>query len=112
MMYVNDRSADSICDTALLFFVMKSEYMPSHFGGIDRTSPVFCVACLYMSKARPDIWARQAVECAMGGDATKAAGLYIEGRHGRVACRGPATQHLSERASATLQWIDQMNIYC
>ena len=30
MMYVSDRSADSICVTALLFLVMKSEYMPSH----------------------------------------------------------------------------------
>ena len=39
-MYVRDRSADSICDTALLFLVMKSEYMPSHFGGMDSTSDV------------------------------------------------------------------------
>lgn len=39
-MYVSDRSADSICDTALLFLVMKSEYMPSHFGGMDSTSVV------------------------------------------------------------------------
>lgn len=49
MMYVSERSADSICVTALLFFVMKSEYMPSHLGGSDSTSPVFCVACLYMA---------------------------------------------------------------
>lgn len=48
MIYVSDRSADSICDTALLFLVMKSEYMPSHRGGIESTSPVFCVACLYI----------------------------------------------------------------
>jgi hypothetical protein len=48
MMYVSDRSADSICVTALLFLVMKSEYMPSHVEGSDSTSPVFCVACLYM----------------------------------------------------------------
>lgn len=53
MMYVSDRRADSIWDTALLFLVMKSEYMPSHFGGSDRTSPVFCVACLYIFRAQP-----------------------------------------------------------
>jgi hypothetical protein len=49
MMYVSDRSADSICDTALLFLVMKSEYMPSHCVGIDSTSVVRCVACLYIA---------------------------------------------------------------
>lgn len=65
-MYVSDRSADSICDTALLFFVMKSEYMPSHLGGRDRTSPVFCVACLYILEVQPVQRARRAVECAMG----------------------------------------------
>jgi Zn-finger protein len=48
MIYVSDRSADSIWVTALLFLVMKSEYMPSHVEGSDSTSPVFCVACLYM----------------------------------------------------------------
>lgn len=48
MMYVKDRSADSICDTALEFLVIKSEYMPSHFGGNERTSVVRCVACLYI----------------------------------------------------------------
>jgi hypothetical protein len=53
MMYVSDRSADSICDTALLFLVMKSEYMPSHFGGIDSTSVVRCVACLYIGIGAP-----------------------------------------------------------
>ena len=52
MMYVSDRSADSICVTALLFLVMKSEYMPSHPAGIDSTAPVFCVACLYMVQLR------------------------------------------------------------
>ena len=52
-MYVSDRSADSICVTALLFFVMKSEYMPSHPAGIDNTSPVFCVACLYIFAVAP-----------------------------------------------------------
>jgi hypothetical protein len=53
MMYVSDRNADSICVTALLFFVMKSLYMPSHPAGIDSTSPVFCVACLYMFAVAP-----------------------------------------------------------
>jgi hypothetical protein len=52
-MYVSDRSADSICDTALLFLVMKSEYMPSHRGGIDSTSVVRCVACLYILIGAP-----------------------------------------------------------
>lgn len=53
MMYVSDRSADSICDTALLFLVMKSEYMPSHWFGMDSTSVVFCVACLYIVSGAP-----------------------------------------------------------
>jgi hypothetical protein len=52
-MYVSDRSADSICDTALLFLVMKSEYMPSHLGGIESTSVVRCVACLYIATGAP-----------------------------------------------------------
>ena len=52
-MYVSDRSAGSICVTALLFFVMKSDYMPSHPAGIDNTSPVFCVACLYIFAVAP-----------------------------------------------------------
>jgi len=52
-MYVSDRSADSIWVTALLFLMMKSEYMPSHCDGMDSTSPVFCVACLYMSALAP-----------------------------------------------------------
>ncbi len=33
MMYVNDRSADSICDTELAFLRTKSSYMLSHLGG-------------------------------------------------------------------------------
>ena len=53
MMYVNERSADSICDTALLFLVMKSEYMPSSRGGSDS---VFCVACLYMVQVAMLMW--------------------------------------------------------
>jgi hypothetical protein len=53
MMYVSDRSADSICDTALLFLVMKSEYMPNHCVGMDSTSVVRCVACLYIPNGAP-----------------------------------------------------------
>ena len=53
MMYVSERNADSICDTALLFLVMKSEYMPSHLGGCDNTSVVFCAACLYIVGIAP-----------------------------------------------------------
>lgn len=53
MIYVSDRSADSICVTALLFFVMKSEYMPSHCVGMDSTSVVRCVACLYIAIGAP-----------------------------------------------------------
>lgn len=49
MMYVSDRKADSICETALLFLVMNSEYMPRYCDGSDRTSEVFCVACRYMA---------------------------------------------------------------
>jgi hypothetical protein len=49
MIYVNDRSADSICDTALEFFVMNSEYIPNHFGGMDKTAVVRCCACLYIA---------------------------------------------------------------
>jgi hypothetical protein len=32
--YVNDRNADSICDTELAFFDTKSSYMPSHERGL------------------------------------------------------------------------------
>jgi hypothetical protein len=53
IIYVSDRSADSICDTALLFLVMKSEYMPSHSLGMDSTSVVRCVACLYIAVGAP-----------------------------------------------------------
>ena len=55
MIYVNDRSADSICDTALEFFVIKSEYIPSHFGGKDKTSVVRWVACLYIVVAPMEV---------------------------------------------------------
>jgi len=54
MMYVKERSADSICDTALLFLVMNSEYIPSHSCGSDKTAVVFWVACLYMVVAPMD----------------------------------------------------------
>jgi hypothetical protein len=57
MMYVSERNADSICDTALAFLVMKSEYIPSHFGGMDRASLVRCVACLYIVLTPMDEWA-------------------------------------------------------
>lgn len=53
MMYVNDRSADSICDTALLFLVMNSEYMPSHLVGCDSTSVALCVASLIIFAVAP-----------------------------------------------------------
>jgi len=72
IIYVSDRSADSICVTALLFFVMKSEYMPSHRGGSDSTSPVFCVACLYIAAATPagkalQDWVGATSGCGCGG---------------------------------------------
>lgn len=35
MMYVSERSPDSICDTALAFFVIKSLYALIHRGGSD-----------------------------------------------------------------------------
>ena len=53
MMYVSDRSADSICDTALLFLVIKSEYMPSHLVGCDSTSVALCVASLIIFAVAP-----------------------------------------------------------
>lgn len=53
IMYVSDRNADSICDTALLFLVMKSEYMPSHLVGCDRTSVALCVASLIIFVLAP-----------------------------------------------------------
>lgn len=51
MIYVKERNADSICDTALEFFVMNSEYIPTHCDGRDKTSAVLWVACLYMATA-------------------------------------------------------------
>lgn len=53
MMYVSERSADSICDTALLFLVMKSEYMLSHLVGCDNTSVALCVASLIIFAVAP-----------------------------------------------------------
>jgi hypothetical protein len=50
---VSDRSADSIWETALLFLVMKSEYMPSHCDGMDTTSVALCFACLYIAFGAP-----------------------------------------------------------
>lgn len=38
-MYVRLRRALSICDTCPAFFVMKSSYMASHCGGIERIWP-------------------------------------------------------------------------
>jgi hypothetical protein len=66
MIYVNERKADSICDTALEFLVMKSEYIPSHFGGMDSTSLVRWVACLYIAGAPMD--GRMGGLIAGGGD--------------------------------------------
>lgn len=57
MIYVNDRSADSICETALLFFVINSEYMPSHLVGCDSTSVALCVASLIIVRSRTRPWA-------------------------------------------------------
>lgn len=37
-MYVKERSADSIWDTALAFLVMNSPYIPSNFGGNDKAA--------------------------------------------------------------------------
>lgn len=39
IMYVRLRRALSICDTCPAFFVMKSSYMASHCGGIERIWP-------------------------------------------------------------------------
>ena len=37
-MYVKERSADSIWDTALAFLAMNSPYIPSNFGGNDKAA--------------------------------------------------------------------------
>lgn len=47
MIYVKDRSADSICDTELAFFKTNSSYMLSHFGGIAIAFGMRLCACLY-----------------------------------------------------------------
>lgn len=77
MMYVSDRSADSICDTALLFLVMNSEYMPSHSRGMDSTSVVRCVACLYI------VCGARAVGSILGGRADD--GWVVSSRYRRLA---------------------------
>ena len=53
MIYVSDRNADSICDTALLFLMMKSEYMLSHLVGCDSTSVTLCVVSLIIFAVAP-----------------------------------------------------------
>jgi hypothetical protein len=45
MIYVRLLSALSICDTWPAFLVMKSSYMLSHFGGIDRIWPAVTRRC-------------------------------------------------------------------
>jgi hypothetical protein len=45
MMYVSDRTADSICDTALEFLMMKSSYLPSHLAGNANACSVDDDAC-------------------------------------------------------------------
>lgn len=90
IMYVRDRSADSICDTALLFLVMKSEYIPIHFGGSDRTSPVRCVACLYIvisPLAGGSISAYRGMPWWCGGGRSQSSRGVISCSRG---CRGPA----------------------
>jgi hypothetical protein len=91
-MYVSDRSADSICDTALLFLVMKSEYMPSHPTGMDSTSVVPCFADLYMMSGAPaggDYYR----ECADGGlvsSRTQEVGVLPDRSEVTVACAAEA----------------------
>jgi len=46
MMYVNDLSADSICDTELAFFSTKSSYMLNHFDGMGMAFGIRLCACL------------------------------------------------------------------
>jgi hypothetical protein len=97
MMYVNERSADSICDTALLFLAMNSEYIPSHFGGSDKTAVVFSVACLYMVDAPVDGCSGPAYRSASGdvemlreAGPRRSRGCEIMAR----GCRGPAQTFL------------------
>jgi hypothetical protein len=51
MIYVSDRKAPSICDTALEFLIMKSSYWPSHFAGNDSAWTVEAEAWRYISIA-------------------------------------------------------------
>jgi hypothetical protein len=48
-MYVKDLSADSICETALEFLMMKSPYAATHLGGRDKACTVVSDADLYSS---------------------------------------------------------------
>jgi hypothetical protein len=89
-MYVNDRSADSICETALEFLAMKSEYMPSHFGGIESTSLVRWVACLYIAGAPVNGeygWTYRGGWCVVLRRLVVA--VWESDVHARVVCRGP-----------------------
>lgn len=89
MMYVSDRSADSICETALAFLVMKSEYMPSHRVGSDSTWPVVCVACLYMVAAAMGRADRRAGLGGEGSRSRRLRGTVPSTKYGVVVgCRG------------------------
>jgi hypothetical protein len=67
MMYVSDRSADSICDTWCAFLAMKSSYRCSHRVDGDRA-----VLLPELSPARePEIWLCVAGRLDMAGTLTR-----------------------------------------
>jgi hypothetical protein len=49
IIYVKDLRADSICETALEFLMMKSPYDATHLGGRDKACAVVSEADLYNS---------------------------------------------------------------
>ena len=49
MIYVRDRSADSICETELEFFAMNSSYVCNHIEGKTVEFDIRDRACLYIA---------------------------------------------------------------
>jgi hypothetical protein len=72
--------------------VMNSEYIPSHFGGSDKTAVVFSVACLYMVDAPVNGCSEPAYRTASGDVELREAGTVRRSRGCEVmarGCRGP-----------------------
>ncbi len=65
MMYVRERSADSICDTWLAFFVTKSSYLCSHLGRSDKRLLVLLAA--FWPQAGADAMIREQTGATISG---------------------------------------------